>query len=184
MKLIKAMKKEFKLMRAFWSLLCDHVAALDELSMCTQRLELAEDLRVDGDESKSPDGKRKKSKRGNDKDFNSAFLISMHEVETQAHQFVSDDFQATADFHRKNGQLSYLENIKASGKATSKNDDNTDQCPICCRKLGVEWSVLQVKLSWTLFGFSGQYSTEQRIAKSLDLLSSAGTATARTVWRS
>ena len=38
MKLIDAMKKEFKLMRILWRQIYDHVAAVDELSMATLRL--------------------------------------------------------------------------------------------------------------------------------------------------
>ena len=156
-RLIDAMKKEFRLMRILWRTVYDQVAAVDEINMSTLRLRLRyEDEPVPTkavlssmkrkrqpgeDEEDESDGPRNLATKVDDK-FETIYILEPHEISGQRLKLVSEKTIAEHDFRKKHGQLLYLENLKKS-KAGRGENENPDPCPVCNNALGSEWSVLQ-----------------------------------------
>ncbi|XP_037084816.1 E3 ubiquitin-protein ligase SHPRH-like [Pollicipes pollicipes] len=129
-KMLEAMKKEFKSLRVLWMRLNDRVSASDELEMCVLRLrarfadEPAPDLPVSRGGQQLP-----------------TYVIERHEVEAHMGRLRAERAVAESELRRKLGQCLYLQNLQRSG--TDFRDGNPDSCPICENTLGDRWSVLQ-----------------------------------------
>ena len=149
MKLLEAMKKEFKLMRILWRQIYDNVAAVDELNMSIMRLR----LRFEDEPLTSLNSmkikKSKEEKAATDlatrqkEKVETIYILEKHELPSQRLKLISDKTVALAEFRKKNGQLLYLENLKSSDFAKKGGGENPEPCPICQKGLGNQWSVLQ-----------------------------------------
>jgi len=160
MKLFASWKKEFKALRSLWIALGEHVAALDELDMATERFRL-----------RLPDEKQ-------DVNEHAPNVISRHELYSQRMRLKNDRSVADRELKKKLGTLLYLQNLKrgashglveetqlediakdggeGSSLSTLKNTTtststdapsvnllNPEPCSICLTSLGGEWSVLR-----------------------------------------
>ena len=132
MKLIEAMKKEFKLMRILWRQIYDHVAAVDELNMSTLRLRLRyEDEPVTSNRAikrttlKADDGEEggvggvggnsqeSAGEAGGSKNlanwkgdkFETIYILERHEVGPQRLKLDAEKTVALHDFKKKHGQV-------------------------------------------------------------------------------
>ncbi|KAL4624011.1 E3 ubiquitin-protein ligase SHPRH [Arapaima gigas] len=120
MELFEAWKKEYKLLHEYWMVLRDHVSAIDELGMATERLRV-----------RHPDEPRSKV----------LHIIEPHEVEQNRVKLLNDRAVAKSQLQKKLGQLLYLTNLEKS-QDKSTGGLNPEPCPICARSLGQEWAVL------------------------------------------
>ena len=159
-RLIDAMKKEFRLMRVLWRTIYDQVAAVDEINMSTLRLRLRyEDEPIPTkavlasmkrknktvsfeDEQDAQDGPRNLATKVDDK-FETIYILEPHEISSQRLKLVSEKTISEHEFRKKHGQLLYLENLKKSKPGGEGGSENPDPCPVCNNPLGTEWSVLQ-----------------------------------------
>ena len=147
MKLLEAMKKEFKLLRILWRQIYDNVAAVDELNMSIMRLRLRFDDEPITSENKMKIKKDKKEKsadlatRVQDK-VETIYILEKHEIPSQRLKLVSEKTVSMNEFRKKNGQLLYLENLKDSDFSKKGGGENPEPCPICQKSLGMQWSVL------------------------------------------
>ena len=146
MKLFASWKKEFKALRGLWMALGEHVAAVDELDMATERFR----LRLPDEAS----------------DAEAVNVISAHEIPAHRIRLKNDRSVAERDLKKKLGTLLYLKNLKEGGShglvdeneaevsgagpssaATSEAKTlslvNPEPCSICLNDLGGEWSVLR-----------------------------------------
>ncbi|XP_044148487.1 E3 ubiquitin-protein ligase SHPRH isoform X2 [Bufo gargarizans] len=122
MELFEAWKKEYKLLHEYWMVLRNHVSAIDELSMATQRLR----VRLPDEPKPNPPVPH---------------IIEPHEVEQNRVKLLNDKAVAKSQLQKKLGQLLYLTNLEKSQNQTS-GGVNPEPCPICARNLGKQWAVL------------------------------------------
>merc|ERR1719273_2223416 len=146
MKLLEAMKKEFKLLRILWRQIYDNVAAVDELNMSIMRLRLRfEDEPITSENKMKIKKDSKKaanlSTRVQDK-VETIYILEKHELPSQRLKLVSEKTVSMNEFRKKNGQLLYLENLKSSDFGKKGGGENPEPCPICQKSLGMQWSVL------------------------------------------
>ncbi|XP_047466793.1 E3 ubiquitin-protein ligase SHPRH [Mugil cephalus] len=120
MELFENWKKEYKVLHEYWMVLRNHVSAIDELGMATERLRV-----------RLPDEPKPKL----------LHIIEPHEVEQNRVKLLNDQAVAKSQLQKKLGQFLYLTNLeKSQDKATGGL--NPEPCPICARPLGQEWAVL------------------------------------------
>ncbi|KAJ7342021.1 hypothetical protein JRQ81_008403 [Phrynocephalus forsythii] len=122
LELFEAWKKEYKLLHEYWMVLRDHVSAIDELAMATERLRVRHP-----DEPKPSHPVR--------------HIIEPHEVEQNRVKLLNDKAVAKSQLQKKLGQLLYLTNLEKSQDKTT-GGINPEPCPICARQLGKQWAVL------------------------------------------
>ncbi|XP_062980647.1 E3 ubiquitin-protein ligase SHPRH isoform X2 [Elgaria multicarinata webbii] len=122
LELFEAWKKEYKLLHEYWMVLRDHVSAIDELAMATER------LRVRHPEEPKPN-------------HPVLHIIEPHEVEQNRVKLLNDKAVAKSQLQKKLGQLLYLTNLEKSQDKTT-GGVNPEPCPICARQLGKQWAVL------------------------------------------
>ncbi|XP_056112007.1 E3 ubiquitin-protein ligase SHPRH [Rhinichthys klamathensis goyatoka] len=120
MELFESWKKEYKLLHEYWMSLRDHVSAIDELGMATERLRV-----------RLPDEPKPKV----------LHIIEPHEVEQNRIKLLNDRAVAKSQLQKKLGQFLYLNNLEKS-QDKSTGGLNPEPCPICARPLGQEWAVL------------------------------------------
>ena len=168
LKMLEAMKKEFKLNRIHWRQIYDHVAGVDELNMSVMRLRLRfEDEPVTSQvnfvslfpkfiqfNSIFFQGAltRKNKPKGSGPDlatreadkFETIFILEEHELPAQKLKLMTERTVAASEFRKRHGQLLYLENLKSSDYGTKGGGENPELCPVCRNCLGTQWSVLQV----------------------------------------
>ncbi|XP_053568464.1 E3 ubiquitin-protein ligase SHPRH [Bombina bombina] len=122
LELFDAWKKEYKLLHEYWMVLRDHVSAIDELAMATERLR----VRLPDEPKPNPPV---------------LHIIEPHEVEQNRVKLLNDKAVAKSQLQKKLGQLLYLTNLEKSQDKTS-DGVNPEPCPICARDLGKQWAVL------------------------------------------
>ncbi|XP_075718971.1 E3 ubiquitin-protein ligase SHPRH [Rhinoderma darwinii] len=122
MELFEAWKKEYKLLHEYWMVLRNHVSAVDEISMATQRLR----VRLPDEPKPNPP---------------LPHVIEPHEVEQNRVKLLNDKAIAKSQLQKKLGQLLYLTNLEKSQDKTS-GGVNPEPCPICAKNLGKQWAVL------------------------------------------
>nr|XP_020666585.1 E3 ubiquitin-protein ligase SHPRH isoform X1 [Pogona vitticeps] len=122
LELFEAWKKEYKLLHEYWMVLRDHVSAIDELAMATER------LRVRHPDEPKPS-------------HPVLHIIEPHEVEQNRVKLLNDKAVAKSQLQKKLGQLLYLTNLEKSQDKTT-GGINPEPCPICARQLGKQWAVL------------------------------------------
>ncbi|KAM3853505.1 E3 ubiquitin-protein ligase SHPRH isoform 1-T1 [Vipera latastei] len=122
LELFEAWKKEYKLLHEYWMVLRDHVSAIDELAMATER------LRMRHPEEPKPN-------------HPVLHIIEPHEVEQNRVKLLNDKAVAKSQLQKKLGQLLYLTNLEKSQDKTT-GGVNPEPCPICARQLGKQWAVL------------------------------------------
>ncbi|XP_062346111.1 E3 ubiquitin-protein ligase SHPRH [Cinclus cinclus] len=122
LELFEAWKKEYKLLHEYWMVLRDHVSAIDELAMATER------LRVRHPDEPKPNPPV-------------LHIIEPHEVEQNRVKLLNDKAVAKSQLQKKLGQLLYLSNLEKSQDKTT-GGVNPEPCPICARQLGRQWAVL------------------------------------------
>ncbi|XP_063165053.1 E3 ubiquitin-protein ligase SHPRH isoform X1 [Candoia aspera] len=122
LELFEAWKKEYKLLHEYWMVLRDHVSAIDELAMATER------LRMRHPEEPKPN-------------HPVLHIIEPHEVEQNRVKLLNDKAVAKSQLQKKLGQLLYLTNLEKSQDKTT-GGINPEPCPICARQLGKQWAVL------------------------------------------
>ncbi|GLG99404.1 E3 ubiquitin-protein ligase SHPRH [Gryllus bimaculatus] len=138
LKVLEALKKEFKQLRFTWTQMRDRVSVQDELHMAKLRLRIRfEDERVPQRSQKHNPLHQLSSLLTNK--METIHVIESHEVEAHAARFQSDRLQSEAELRRKIGQLQYLKNLEKNQGCKT----NPDPCPICRIELGEKWSVLQ-----------------------------------------
>ncbi|KAJ8353204.1 hypothetical protein SKAU_G00207710 [Synaphobranchus kaupii] len=120
MELFETWKKEYKLLHEYWMVLRDHVSAIDELGMATERLRV-----------RHPDEPKPKV----------LHIIEPHEVEQNKVKLLNDRALAKSQLQKKLGQFLYLTNLEKS-QDKSTGGLNPEPCPICARPLGQQWAVL------------------------------------------
>ncbi|XP_040453375.1 E3 ubiquitin-protein ligase SHPRH isoform X2 [Falco naumanni] len=116
LELYEAWKKEYKLLHEYWMVLRDHVSAIDELAMATER------LRVRHPDEPKPNPPV-------------LHIIEPHEVEQNRVKLLNDKAVAKSQLQKKLGQLLYLTNLEKSQDKTT-GGVNPEPCPICARQLG------------------------------------------------
>ncbi|NXL94438.1 SHPRH ligase, partial [Alectura lathami] len=122
LELFEAWKKEYKLLHEYWMVLRDHVSAIDELAMATERLR----VRYPDEPKANPPV---------------LYIIEPHEVEQNQLKLLNDKAVANSQLRKKLGQLLYLTNLEKSPNKTV-GGVNPEPCPICTHQLGKEWAVL------------------------------------------
>ncbi|KAM9842728.1 E3 ubiquitin-protein ligase SHPRH [Aulostomus maculatus] len=120
MELFENWKKEYKVLHEYWMVLRNHVSAIDELGMATERLRV-----------RHPDEPKPKL----------LHIIEPHEVEQNRVKLLNDQAVAKSQLQKKLGQFLYLTNLEKS-QDKSTGGLNPEPCPICARPLGQEWAVL------------------------------------------
>ncbi|TNN78276.1 E3 ubiquitin-protein ligase SHPRH [Liparis tanakae] len=120
MELFDNWKKEYKVLHEYWMVLRNHVSAIDELGMATERLRV-----------RLPDEPKPKL----------LHIIEPHEVEQNRVKLLNDQAVAKSQLQKKLGQFLYLTNLEKS-QDKSTGGLNPEPCPICARPLGQEWAVL------------------------------------------
>ncbi|XP_034051199.1 E3 ubiquitin-protein ligase SHPRH isoform X2 [Thalassophryne amazonica] len=120
MELFENWKKEYKVLHEYWMVLRNHVSAIDELGMATERLRV-----------RLPDEPKPKLPH----------IIEPHEVEQNRVKLLNDQAVAKSQLQKKLGQFLYLTNLEKS-QDKSTGGLNPEPCPICSRPLGQEWAVL------------------------------------------
>ncbi|XP_054652894.1 E3 ubiquitin-protein ligase SHPRH isoform X1 [Dunckerocampus dactyliophorus] len=120
MDLFETWKKEYKVLHEYWMVLRNHVSAIDELGMATERLRV-----------RLPDEPKPKL----------LHIIEPHEVEQNRVKLLNDQAVAKSQLQKKLGQFLYLTNLEKS-QDKSTGGLNPEPCPICARSLGQEWAVL------------------------------------------
>ncbi|XP_053701712.1 E3 ubiquitin-protein ligase SHPRH [Synchiropus splendidus] len=120
MELFENWKKEYKVLHEYWMVLRNHVSAIDELGMATDRLRV-----------RLPDEPKQKV----------LHIIEPHEVEQNRVKLLNDQAVAKSQLQKKLGQFLYLNNLEKS-QDKSAEELNPEPCPICARPLGQEWAVL------------------------------------------
>uniref|UniRef100_A0A3Q3EHD0 SNF2 histone linker PHD RING helicase n=1 Tax=Labrus bergylta TaxID=56723 RepID=A0A3Q3EHD0_9LABR len=120
MELFENWKKEYKVLHEYWMVLRNHVSAIDELGMATERLRV-----------RLPDEPKPKL----------LHIIEPHEVEQNRVKLLNDHAVAKSQLQKKLGQYLYLTNLEKS-QDKSTGGLNPEPCPICARPLGQEWAVL------------------------------------------
>lgn len=120
MELFENWKKEYKVLHEYWMVLRNHVSAIDELGMATERLRV-----------RFPDEPKPKL----------LHIIEPHEVEQNRVKLLNDQAVAKSQLQKKLGQFLYLTNLEKS-QDKSTGGLNPEPCPICARPLGQEWAVL------------------------------------------
>ncbi|XP_053317035.1 E3 ubiquitin-protein ligase SHPRH [Spea bombifrons] len=122
LELFDAWKKEYKLLHEYWMVLRDHVSAIDELAMASERLR----VRLPDEPKPNPPV---------------LHIIEPHEVEQNRVKLLNDKAVARSQLQKKLGQLLYLSNLEKSQDKTT-GGVNPEPCPICARPLGKQWAVL------------------------------------------
>ncbi|KAI4793952.1 hypothetical protein KUCAC02_032376, partial [Chaenocephalus aceratus] len=120
MELLECWKKEYKVLHEYWMVLRNHVSAIDELGMATERLRV-----------RLPDEPKPKL----------LHIIEPHEVDQNQQKLLNDQALAKSQLQKKLGQVLYLNNLEKS-QDKSNEELNPEPCPICARPLGKEWAVL------------------------------------------
>ncbi|XP_035226915.1 E3 ubiquitin-protein ligase SHPRH-like, partial [Stegodyphus dumicola] len=122
LKLLEAMKKEFKVLQTAWIKASEYMAAIDELEMAKMSMKT---LQQTEPMAKSPVSKLIPTGMGNDND---------------EMQFKSDVSIFENILRKKLGQLYYLQNLKRAEGHEVHPFDQT--CPVCVTKLTDTWCVL------------------------------------------
>ncbi|KAJ8314477.1 hypothetical protein KUTeg_006627 [Tegillarca granosa] len=132
-RMLETLKKEFRLLRNVWMYLREEVSAVDELDMAKTR------LRVRLPEEPIPEEKQRN-------------ILEPSEVDHHKMSLISDKTVGKNELRKKLGQLLYLKNLAKclldfslkELQTQGENDDKTlsQECPICQREMGAEWSVL------------------------------------------
>ncbi|XP_025060639.1 E3 ubiquitin-protein ligase SHPRH isoform X3 [Alligator sinensis] len=99
LELFEAWKKEYKLLHEYWMVLRDHVSAIDELAMATER------LRVRHPDEPKPNPPV-------------LHIIEPHEVEQNRVKLLNDKAVAKSQLQKKLGQLLYLTNLEKGSHST------------------------------------------------------------------
>ncbi|XP_074516549.1 E3 ubiquitin-protein ligase SHPRH isoform X2 [Sebastes fasciatus] len=120
MELFENWKKEYKVLHEYWMVLRNHVSAIDELGMATERLRV-----------RLPDEPKPKL----------LHIIEPHEVEQNRVKLLNDQAVAKSQLQKKLGQYLYLTNLEKS-QDKSTGGLNPEPCPICARPLGQEVSIV------------------------------------------
>ncbi|XP_065683875.1 E3 ubiquitin-protein ligase SHPRH isoform X2 [Hydra vulgaris] len=115
MKYVDALKKEFKCLRIQFLFYYRQLQLLDELNMCTMRVQLKQNSE---ENSYTLDGQKLTQYR------------LLYESEKEA---------ASLELAKRKGQLLYLQNLATV--QTDQEGYNHEICPICVDKLGVQWAV-------------------------------------------
>ncbi|XP_071455234.1 E3 ubiquitin-protein ligase SHPRH isoform X2 [Hetaerina americana] len=138
-KLMEALKKEYKYLRILWRQLNDQVSAIDELDMAKLRLGLKESKEIC--EVKKKKNTMKGLSNKPEAKVESIHLLGQHELEPYAARLSVELAGGSCDLRKRMGQLFYLQNLE---KANSGRHGgvNPDPCPICHKVLGEKWSVL------------------------------------------
>ncbi|XP_069684447.1 E3 ubiquitin-protein ligase SHPRH isoform X2 [Periplaneta americana] len=138
LKLLEAIKREFRHLRLVWTQLRDQVSAQDELDMAKMRLRIRfPDEPVPQSNKKRNPLQQLSSNIGNA--VETIHIIENHQVSSYEARLEMERIVAQGDLRRKTGQLLYLENLRKSRGL----DSNPDPCPVCQTNLGDKWSVLQ-----------------------------------------
>lgn len=142
-KIMDALRKEFKPLRLLWSMINERTCAQDELNMCKLRLRLR--LPEEAVPSHAISTNRRKSvpKKNNlssnlDTKMENLHVIEIHQVETMIHQNKLEAASALSDLKKKYGTVAYLQNLR--NKDDSKS--NVEVCPVCRSNLEKKWAVL------------------------------------------
>ncbi|MEE6475060.1 hypothetical protein FKM82_010603 [Ascaphus truei] len=122
LELFDAWKKEYKLLHEYWMVLRDHISAIDELAMATERLR----VRLPDEPKPNPPV---------------LHIIEPYEVEQNRVKLLNDKAVAKSQLQKKLGQLLYLTNLEKSQDKTT-GGVNPEPCPICAKNLGKQWAVL------------------------------------------
>ncbi|XP_046392650.1 E3 ubiquitin-protein ligase SHPRH isoform X2 [Ischnura elegans] len=138
-KLMEAMKKEYKYLRVMWRQLNDQVSAIDELNMAKLRLGLKEKKEVAEVEQKNKSMKGLSNKP--ESKVESIHLLGQHELEPYADRLAVELASGSCDLRKRMGQLFYLQNL-VKANSGRHGGVNPDPCPICHKVLGEKWSVL------------------------------------------
>ncbi|XP_038077959.1 E3 ubiquitin-protein ligase SHPRH-like isoform X2 [Patiria miniata] len=117
LEMMETQKKEFKSLRVTWTMLCERVAAWDELKMATMRLRLRE--------AHEPE-----------EVLAQANVIEPGQLDHQRLKLLNDRALAQSELKKKLGQLVYLKSLDLP------DGNNPEPCPICVKELGKQWSVL------------------------------------------
>ncbi|KAK3927321.1 E3 ubiquitin-protein ligase SHPRH [Frankliniella fusca] len=142
-KLMNALRKEFKPMRLLWSMINERTCAQDELNMCKLRLRLR--LPDEAAPSQATSTNRRKSKPEKnqlssniDTKMENLHVIEIHQVETMIHQNKLEAASALSELRKKSGTVAYLQNLRSKGDSKSV----VEVCPVCRNNLEKKWAVL------------------------------------------
>ncbi|KFM77873.1 E3 ubiquitin-protein ligase SHPRH, partial [Stegodyphus mimosarum] len=122
LKLLEAMKKEFKVFQTAWIKASEYMAAVDELEMAKMSMKT---LKETEPMAKSPVSKLIPTGKGSDND----------EIQYKSDVSISENI-----LRKKLGQLYYLQNLKRAESHEVQPFDQT--CPVCVTKLTDTWCVL------------------------------------------
>ncbi|XP_034237613.1 E3 ubiquitin-protein ligase SHPRH isoform X2 [Thrips palmi] len=143
LKLMEALRKEFKSIRLLWSRVNERTQAQDELNMCNLRLRLRY---PDEPMPNSPTkvNKRKKQESKNlssniDTKMETLHVIEPHQVEGMTHQNNLEAISAFSELRKKSGTVAYLENLRSKGNDPKSSPE---VCPVCQATLENKWVVL------------------------------------------
>ncbi|PSN49431.1 hypothetical protein C0J52_06590 [Blattella germanica] len=132
LKLLDAIKKEFRHLRLVWTQLRDQVSAQDELDMAKLKLRIRypdEPMPQNNKKQRNP-LQQLSSNIGNVAE--TIHIIEWHQVSSHETRLESERIISRGDLRRKTGQLLYLENLRKSQGL----DSNPDPCPVCQTNLG------------------------------------------------
>ncbi|KAK1894399.1 E3 ubiquitin-protein ligase SHPRH [Dissostichus eleginoides] len=125
MELLECWKKEYKVLHEYWMVLRNHVSAIDELGMATERLRV-----------RLPDESKPKLLH-----IIEPTSVCTPQVDQNQQKLLNDQALAKSQLQKKLGQVLYLNNLEKS-QDKSNEELNPEPCPICARPLGKEWAVL------------------------------------------
>ncbi|XP_049765054.1 E3 ubiquitin-protein ligase SHPRH [Schistocerca cancellata] len=130
LRLLDAMKKEFRQLRVAWMRLFDIVAVQDETNMARLRLR----VRYPAEPLPAPQKRNLVGQLSSNivNKVETIHIIEEYEVQSHAVRLEADRAIASAGLRKKFGMLQYLENL----------NKDPDPCPICHCKLEKKWSVL------------------------------------------
>lgn len=130
LKLLDAMKKEFRQLRVAWMRLFDIVAVQDETNMARLRLR----VRYPAEPLPAPQKRNLVGQLSSNivNKVETIHIIEEYEIQSHAVRLEADRAAASAGLRKKFGMLQYLENL----------NKDPDPCPICHCKLEKKWSVL------------------------------------------
>nr|CAH7738161.1 unnamed protein product [Callosobruchus chinensis] len=146
---IETMKKEFKEVRHFWTLLDQQICAQDELDICKLRLQLkdVEDSDLDTPRKNGAVTRILKSLTYTTENKNeNMHLLTVHELDYQ-NSYLSRELEVNkAMLERQLGTQNYLETLRKQ----QYEGQSPDPCPICKNALENHWSILMCGHSFCL----------------------------------
>ncbi|CAH1988084.1 unnamed protein product [Acanthoscelides obtectus] len=141
MNVLETMKKEFKEVRHFWTLLDQQICAEDELDICKLRLQLKEVEDSDeGIHSKNETHARilKSLTYTMENKNENMHLLTVHELDYQ-NSYLNKELEINKVLlERLLGTQNYLETLRKQ----QYEGQNPDPCPICKNVLENHWSIL------------------------------------------